>query len=155
MISGGTFARHCGGRVRKDQYPCPSGRPSDRPGGGSTADSRAASEMTKRVERIARKVMGDNAVIMTDAPTWAGTYHGIGARLLREPRIHEDAPPGLPNGSIPGGLYFVVTLKAFQNQVGITIHRTIGYRNSEAALGNTMRRHDNIIIMRSLCNSPI
>src|SRR6195952_3450273 len=84
MISGGTFARHCGGRVRKDQYPCPSGRPSDRPGGGSTADSRAASEMTKRVERIARKVMGDNAGVMTDALAWAGTFHGIGARLLRD-----------------------------------------------------------------------
>jgi DNA helicase-2/ATP-dependent DNA helicase PcrA len=40
--------------------------------------------MTKRVERIARKVLGDNAGIMTDALTWAGTYHGIGARLLRE-----------------------------------------------------------------------
>jgi hypothetical protein len=39
---------------------------------------RAASEMTKRVERIARKVLGDNAGIMTDALTWAGTYHGIG-----------------------------------------------------------------------------
>jgi DNA helicase-2/ATP-dependent DNA helicase PcrA len=28
--------------------------------------------------------MGDNAGIMTDALTWAGTFHGIGARLLRE-----------------------------------------------------------------------
>jgi DNA helicase-2/ATP-dependent DNA helicase PcrA len=49
-----------------------------------TFSRRAASEMTKRVERIARKVMGDNAGIMTDALTWAGTYHSIGARLLRE-----------------------------------------------------------------------
>jgi DNA helicase II / ATP-dependent DNA helicase PcrA len=49
-----------------------------------TFSRRAASEMTKRVERIARKVMGDNAGIMTDALSWAGTYHGIGARLLRE-----------------------------------------------------------------------
>ena len=49
-----------------------------------TFSRRAASEMTKRVERIARKVLGDNAGIMTDALTWAGTYHGIGARLLRE-----------------------------------------------------------------------
>ena len=32
-----------------------------------TFSRRAASEMTKRVERIARKVMGDNAGIMTDA----------------------------------------------------------------------------------------
>src|SRR6202140_5242614 len=49
-----------------------------------TFSRRAASEMIKRVERIARKVLGDNAGIMTDALTWAGTYHGIGARLLRE-----------------------------------------------------------------------
>jgi DNA helicase-2/ATP-dependent DNA helicase PcrA len=49
-----------------------------------TFSRRAAGEMTKRVERIARKVMGDNAGVMTDALTWAGTYHGIGARLLRE-----------------------------------------------------------------------
>ena len=49
-----------------------------------TFSRRAASEMTKRVERISRKVLGDNAGIMTDALSWAGTYHGIGARLLRE-----------------------------------------------------------------------
>src|SRR5205823_13379179 len=46
-----------------------------------TFSRRAASEMIKRVERIARKVLGDNAGIMTDALTWAGTYHGIDARL--------------------------------------------------------------------------
>ena len=49
-----------------------------------TFSRRAASEMTKRVERIARKVIGDNAGIMTDALAWAGTFHGIGSRLLRE-----------------------------------------------------------------------
>jgi DNA helicase-2/ATP-dependent DNA helicase PcrA len=49
-----------------------------------TFSRRAASEMTKRVERIARKVLGDNAGVMTDALAWAGTFHGIGARLLRE-----------------------------------------------------------------------
>src|SRR5438094_4140931 len=49
-----------------------------------TFSRRAASEMTKRVEKIARKVLGNDAGIMTDALTWAGTYHGIGARLLRE-----------------------------------------------------------------------
>ena len=40
--------------------------------------------MARRVERIARKVLGDNAGVMSDALTWAGTFHGIGARLLRE-----------------------------------------------------------------------
>jgi DNA helicase-2/ATP-dependent DNA helicase PcrA len=49
-----------------------------------TFSRRAASEMSKRVERIARKVIGDNAGVMTDALTWAGTFHGIGARLLRD-----------------------------------------------------------------------
>jgi len=49
-----------------------------------TFSRRAASEMTRRVERIARKVMGNNAGTITDALAWAGTFHGIGARLLRE-----------------------------------------------------------------------
>jgi len=49
-----------------------------------TFSRRAAAEMTKRVERIARKAMGDKAGVMTEALTWAGTFHGIGARLLRE-----------------------------------------------------------------------
>jgi DNA helicase-2/ATP-dependent DNA helicase PcrA len=49
-----------------------------------TFSRRAASEMSRRVERIARKVMGNNAGVMTDALSWAGTFHGIGARLLRD-----------------------------------------------------------------------
>ena len=48
-----------------------------------TFSRRAAAEMTRRVERIARRVMGQH-VAMTDALAWAGTFHGIGARLLRE-----------------------------------------------------------------------
>src|SRR5438270_3082727 len=49
-----------------------------------TFSRRAAAEMTRRVERIARRVMDERADIMTDALAWAGTFHGIGARLLRE-----------------------------------------------------------------------
>ncbi len=49
-----------------------------------TFSRRAASEMTKRVEQIARKVLGARAGIMTDALQWAGTFHAIGARLLRD-----------------------------------------------------------------------
>src|SRR6202795_753942 len=48
-----------------------------------TFSRRAAAEMARRVERIARRVIGDNAGVMTDA-LWAGTFHGIGARLLRD-----------------------------------------------------------------------
>ena len=49
-----------------------------------TFSRRAAAEMTRRVERIARQVMGSSAGVMTETLTWAGTFHGIGARLLRE-----------------------------------------------------------------------
>ncbi|MBN9435399.1 ATP-dependent helicase [Bosea sp. (in: a-proteobacteria)] len=49
-----------------------------------TFSRRAASDMIRRVERIARKVMGDGAGVAVDALSWAGTFHGIGARLLRD-----------------------------------------------------------------------
>jgi len=49
-----------------------------------TFSRRAAAEMTRRVERICALAMGANAGIMTDALTWAGTFHGIGARILRD-----------------------------------------------------------------------
>jgi DNA helicase-2/ATP-dependent DNA helicase PcrA len=49
-----------------------------------TFSRRAASEMARRVERICAQVLGANAAIMTDALAWAGTFHGIGARLLRD-----------------------------------------------------------------------
>jgi len=49
-----------------------------------TFSRRAAAEMTRRVERIARRVMGDAAGARGGALNWAGTFHGIGARLLRE-----------------------------------------------------------------------
>ncbi|KQZ62171.1 ATP-dependent DNA helicase [Rhizobium sp. Root149] len=48
-----------------------------------TFSRRAATEMARRVERICRQVLGDNAAIMTDALAWSGTFHGIGARLIR------------------------------------------------------------------------
>ena len=49
-----------------------------------TFSRRAAAEMTRRVERIAGEVLGRDASVVTDALTWAGTFHGIGARLLRD-----------------------------------------------------------------------
>ncbi len=49
-----------------------------------TFSRRAASEMARRVERICAKVLGDKAGVLTDALAWAGTFHGIGARLLRD-----------------------------------------------------------------------
>lgn len=49
-----------------------------------TFSRRAAYEMSRRVERIGRKVMGDKAAVLTAALEWAGTFHGVGARVLRE-----------------------------------------------------------------------
>src|SRR6201996_6704859 len=45
---------------------------------------RAAAGVTPRGERIARKVLDENSSVLADALVWAGTFHGIGARLLRE-----------------------------------------------------------------------
>jgi len=49
-----------------------------------TFSRRAAAEMTRRVERIARQVLGPDAGILTEGLNWAGTFHGVGARLLRD-----------------------------------------------------------------------
>ncbi|MBI4920861.1 MAG: ATP-dependent helicase [Devosia nanyangense] len=49
-----------------------------------TFSRRAAGEMSRRVERIAGQVMGTSSGAVADALAWAGTFHGIGARLLRE-----------------------------------------------------------------------
>jgi DNA helicase-2/ATP-dependent DNA helicase PcrA len=48
-----------------------------------TFSRRAASEMIRRAERIARQIRGDRAGVITDALIWAGTFHGVGVRLLR------------------------------------------------------------------------
>ena len=49
-----------------------------------TFSRRAAAEMSRRVERISAEVLGKSASAVGGALSWAGTFHGIGARLLRE-----------------------------------------------------------------------
>ncbi|MBB4005776.1 DNA helicase-2/ATP-dependent DNA helicase PcrA [Rhizobium taibaishanense] len=76
-----------------------------------TFSRRAASEMARRVERICRQVLGDNAGVITDALAWAGTFHGIGARLLR----------------------------MYAEQIGLNIDFTIHDREDSADLMNLVR----------------
>lgn len=49
-----------------------------------TFSRRASAEMARRVERICKTVLGDKAGPLAGALAWAGTFHSIGARLLRE-----------------------------------------------------------------------
>ncbi|MEQ9329859.1 ATP-dependent helicase [Thalassobaculum sp.] len=49
-----------------------------------TFSRRAAAEMTGRVERIARQGMGEAGRVLAGGLGWAGTFHAVGARLLRE-----------------------------------------------------------------------
>ncbi|MFG1418588.1 ATP-dependent helicase [Xanthobacter sp. V0B-10] len=49
-----------------------------------TFSRRAAEELRRRVERICAKVLGAKAGPVGEALTFAGTFHAIGARLLRE-----------------------------------------------------------------------
>ena len=59
-----------------------------------TFSRRAASEMQRRVERLVAQVMGQKSGVVTDALSWAGTFHGIGARLLREHAQQIGLDPG-------------------------------------------------------------
>ncbi|WP_102222986.1 ATP-dependent helicase [Acidimangrovimonas sediminis] len=47
-----------------------------------TFSRRAAAELTRRVERITARAMG--TAVAAEALTWAGTFHGIGARIMRD-----------------------------------------------------------------------
>jgi DNA helicase-2/ATP-dependent DNA helicase PcrA len=49
-----------------------------------TFSRRAATEMTRRVQHIASALMGPNGATLGEGLGWAGTFHAIGARLLRE-----------------------------------------------------------------------
>ncbi len=49
-----------------------------------TFSRRAAAEMQRRVERITAQVLGGQAAPMLGALNWSGTFHAVGARLLRE-----------------------------------------------------------------------
>ncbi|MBP9805365.1 MAG: ATP-dependent helicase [Candidatus Accumulibacter sp.] len=49
-----------------------------------TFSRRAASEMSRRVERILQRRSGAHARPGAPSLAWSGTFHGIGARLLRE-----------------------------------------------------------------------
>ncbi len=49
-----------------------------------TFSRRAASEMARRVERIVGNALGAKASVAMAALSWSGTFHGIGARVLRE-----------------------------------------------------------------------
>jgi len=49
-----------------------------------TFSRRAAVEMSRRVQRIASEVLPERGRLLADGLTWSGTFHAIGARLLRE-----------------------------------------------------------------------
>lgn len=49
-----------------------------------TFSRRAADEMTRRVQRIASQVSPRHARLVSGGFPWAGTFHSVGARLLRE-----------------------------------------------------------------------
>jgi DNA helicase-2/ATP-dependent DNA helicase PcrA len=59
-----------------------------------TFSRRAAGEMGRRVEAIMRSALGETHPLARRPVSWSGTFHGVGARLLRmlAPRI--GLPPG-------------------------------------------------------------
>ncbi len=53
-----------------------------------TFSRRAAAEMTARVERICNSVLGEKGKTLSGGLTWAGTFHGLAGRWLREYAEH-------------------------------------------------------------------
>ena len=49
-----------------------------------TFSRRAAAEMTRRARALAAEVAGPRAALLADGLPWAGTFHAVGARLLRD-----------------------------------------------------------------------
>jgi DNA helicase-2/ATP-dependent DNA helicase PcrA len=61
-----------------------------------TFSRRASAEMVSRVRRICKEAFAarkGNADVLVDALTWAGTFHSIGARLLREQALNIGLDP--------------------------------------------------------------
>ena len=115
-----------------------------------TFSRRAAHEMQRRVERITRQVMGASAGVMTDALSWSGTFHAIGARLIREHApdigleraftIHDREDSADLMNLVRHELGFSKTEKRFPMKgTCLAIYsRTV---NAEAALGEVLARH--------------
>ena len=110
-------AGHRRRRLGQDQHARPSRRASDRqrrrPAPHPAADLLAPRRRRDDAPRRAHRRAGarrPSAGAMTDALTWAGTFHGIGARLLREyaaadrprPGLHHPRPRGLRRPDEPG-----------------------------------------------------
>ena len=49
-----------------------------------TFSRRAAAELTRRAGHVAAEVLGPKASVLAEGLSWAGTFHAIGARVLRE-----------------------------------------------------------------------
>jgi DNA helicase-2/ATP-dependent DNA helicase PcrA len=49
-----------------------------------TFSRRAAAELVRRVQHVAAEALGARAAVLAERLTWAGTFHAVGARLLRE-----------------------------------------------------------------------
>ncbi len=59
-----------------------------------TFSRRASAEMARRVERIVASALGGHHPAARSSTAWAGTFHGIGARLLRQYGESIGVPPG-------------------------------------------------------------
>ncbi len=49
-----------------------------------TFSRRAAGELVRRVQHVSARALGDKAAVLAGGLVWAGTFHAVGARLLRE-----------------------------------------------------------------------
>ncbi|MGB8622108.1 MAG: ATP-dependent helicase [Paracoccaceae bacterium] len=113
-----------------------------------TFSRRAATELTRRVERITAQAMG--TAVAAEALTWAGTFHSIGARILREHAlsiglhpefsIHDREDSADLMNLCRHGLGFSTTESRFPTK-GTCLSVYSRAVNAEAPLGDVLRDH--------------
>src|ERR1700761_8944114 len=58
-----------------------------------TFSRRASAEMIGRVKRICTQALGEKAGVLVEGLVWAGTFHAIGAKLLRDHAVQVGLDP--------------------------------------------------------------
>ena len=115
-----------------------------------TFSRRAAAEMTRRAESIAGEVMGPRAAVLAQGLGWAGTFHAVGARILREYAeavviepgftIHDREDSADLMNLVRHRAGFSTTEKRFPGK-GTCLAIYSRVVNAQAELGEVLRRH--------------
>ena len=115
-----------------------------------TFSRRAAAEMTRRVGQIAAEALGPKAAVLAEGLSWAGTFHAMGARLLRDHAARIGLDPGFTihdredSADLMGLVRHRLGLSSTESRFPTKATCLAIYSravNAEAGLGDVLERH--------------